>query len=90
MMSIENIFPFKSRIPSDPSFTLSASEISSSSSVLTTDSEPRRRKRTRTLASFGEDFFTYLVEGDSNSFKKAMDSSEFFSGKKSLIVRSSP
>jgi len=34
-------------------------------------------KRARTLTFFGEDFFTYLVEGDPNSFKKAMDSSEF-------------
>jgi len=42
----------------------------------TSDFEPRRSKTTKTLTSFGEDFFTYLVEGDSNSFKKAIDSSD--------------
>ena len=73
----ENIFPFKSRLPSDPSFTLSASDIPSSSATSPTDSEPRRSKGSRTLTSFGKDFFTYLIEGDPNSFKKEIDSSEF-------------
>ena len=68
--------PFKSRIPSDPSCTPSTSDIPSSSSPPVTDSELRRSKRTRILTSFGEDFFTYLVEGDPSSFKEAMDSSE--------------
>ena len=72
----ENIFPLKSRIPSGPSITPSTSNISSSSFAPTNDSEPRRNKRTRTLTSFGEDFFTYLVEGDPSSFEEAMDSSE--------------
>ena len=72
----ENIFPFKSRISSVPSCTPSTSDISSSSSAPVTDSEPRRRKRNRTLISFDEDFFTYLVKGDPSSFKEAMDSSE--------------
>ena len=72
----ENIFPFKSRISSDPSCSPSTSDISSSSSAPVTDFEPRRSKRTRILTSFSEDFFTYLVEGDPNSFKEGMDSSE--------------
>ena len=59
----ENIFPLKSRIPSGPFITPSTSDIPSSSSAPTDDSEPRRSKRTKTLTSFGEDFFTYLVEG---------------------------
>ena len=71
----ENIFPLKSRIPSGPSIT-PTSDIPSSSSAPNDDSKPRGSKRTRTLISFGEDFFTYLVEGDPSSFKKAMDSSE--------------
>jgi len=58
----ENIFPFKSRIPSDPSCT-PASDISSSYAP-TTDFKPRRSKKSRTLTSFGEDFFTNLIEGD--------------------------
>jgi len=72
----ENIFPLKFRIPSGPSITPSTSDIPSSSSAPTDDSEPKRSKRTRTLTSFGENFFTYLVEGDPISFKEAMDSSE--------------
>ena len=59
----ENIFPLISRIPSDPSIT-PTSDIPSFSSALTTNSEPRRSKRTRTLTSFDEDFFTHLVEGE--------------------------
>jgi len=54
---------------------LSASDIPSSSSTHATDSEPRSKK-TRTLTSFGEDFFTYLVESDSSSFKEEMESFE--------------
>jgi len=73
----ENIFPLKSKIPNDPSFTLSPSDISASSSALANNSEPRRSKRTRTLISFGEDLFTYLVKSDLSSFKKVIDSSEF-------------
>ena len=41
------------------------------------NSEPRRSKRARTLTSFGEEFFTYLVECDPSSFMEAMNSSEF-------------
>jgi len=72
----EDIFPFKSRIPSDPSYIPSISDIPSSSSAPATDFESRRSKRTRTLTSFGEDFFTYLVEGDPNSVKEAMNYSK--------------
>ena len=71
----ENIFPFKSEISSDPSCTLSASDIPYSSFAPATDSEPRS-KRTRTLTSVGEDFFTYLVEGDPSSVKEAIYSFE--------------
>jgi len=72
----ENICPLKFIIPSDPSITPSTSDILSSSSTYSNDSEPRRSKRTRTLQSFDEDFFTYLVESDPRSFKEAMVSSE--------------
>ena len=69
-------FSFKSRILSDPSYTPFTSDIPSSSSAPTFDFEHRRSKRTKNLTSFGEDFFTYLVEDDPNSFKEAMDSSK--------------
>jgi len=71
----ENI-PLKFRIPSGPSIILSTSNIPSSSSASTNDSESKRSKRTRTLTFFGEDLFTYFVEGDPNSFKEAMNSSD--------------
>ena len=45
----EKIFPLKSRIPSDPSITPSTSDISSSSSASTVDSEPRRSKELKLL-----------------------------------------
>ena len=59
-------------------FTLktSTSDIPSSSSASVTDPEPRRSKRIRTLTSFSEDFFTYLMEGDPSSFREAIDSSK--------------
>jgi len=72
----ENIFSFKSRIPSDPSFTLFASDSSSSSFAPATDFESRKSKRIMALIFFGEDFFTYIVEGNPSSFKKAMNSSK--------------
>jgi len=88
----ESIFSFKSRIPSNPSCTPSpsASHISSSSSALTSDLEPRRSKRIMTLTFFGEEFFTYLIDGDPRFFKKAMTLLNFLSEKKPLIIRSSP
>ena len=72
---IENIFSFKSRILSDSS-VIPLTSIPSSSSAPVTESESRRRKRIKTLTSFGDDFFTYVVEGDPTSFKEAMDYSE--------------
>jgi len=86
---LENIFPFKSRIPNDPSCTPSIFDIPSSSSAPTTDFEPRRSKRIRTLTYFGEDFFTYLVEGDPNSFKKAIHFSKSPFWKETIDSRSS-
>ena len=74
----ENIFPLKSRIPSGPSITPSTSDIPASSSAPTDDFEPRRSKRTRTLTSFGKDFFTYRIKDDPSSLKEAIDSSESF------------
>jgi len=57
----ENIFSFKSRIPSDLSITSFISDIPSSSFASAIDSELRKRKRTRTFTSFGEGSFTYHV-----------------------------
>ena len=88
----ENIFPFKSRIPSV--LTLFRSLISLLLVLLLLLLILNlKSKRTMTLTSFSEYFFTYLVKSDPSSFKEAMDSSESpfwkLSGKKPLIVRSS-
>ena len=72
----EDIFPFKSRIPSDPSYIPSISDIPSSSSAPIIDSKPRRSKKIKILISFGENFSTYFVEGDPSSFREAMNSFE--------------
>jgi len=72
----ENIFPFKSRIPSDSSVIPSTYNTHSFSFAHVTDFEPGRSKKIRTLTSFDEDFFIYFVEGDSSSFKEVMKSFE--------------
>ena len=55
----ENIFPFKSKIPSNFSCAPSTSDIPSSSSAPAADPELRWSKRIRTLSFFGDDFFIY-------------------------------
>jgi len=71
----KNIFPFKSRIPNDPSSTPSVL-IFLLLVLLLQLILNLGVKKTRTLTSFGEDFFTYLIEGDPTSFKDAMNSSK--------------
>jgi len=78
----EEIIPFKSRISSDPSYTLYASDILSSSSAPPIDFEPRKSKRIKTLTSFSEDFFTYLVPS-----RKQYTLLNLHSEKKPLTVR---
>ena len=86
----ENIFSFKSRVPSDTSCILSTSNTSSTSDIPSfssappTDTELKRSKRTKILRDFREDFFTYLVEGNPCSFKEAIDSSDFSFWKKAI------
>jgi len=85
----DNIFLFKSRIPSDPSNTPFTSNIPSSSSAPATDSEPRKSKKTMTHTSFGEDFFTYFVKGVLVPSRRQWTLPSLLSGKKPLTVRSS-
>jgi hypothetical protein len=72
----ENIFPFKKEISDNPSSSSLPSYHPSSSSIQPSDLEPRRSKRGRIQKDYGEDFFTFLVEGDPSSYKEAMNSSE--------------
>jgi len=72
----DNIFLFKSRIPSDPSNTPFTSDIPSSSLLPLLILNLEGAKKTMTHTSFGEDFFTYFCERCSSSFKKTMDSSK--------------
>ncbi|KAK9052683.1 hypothetical protein SSX86_029313 [Deinandra increscens subsp. villosa] len=46
--------------------------------------EPRRSKRQRTEKSFGPDFLTYMVEGDPQTYKEAVTSSEGPQWKKAI------
>ena len=38
--------------------------------------EPRRGKRARTEQSFGPDFLTYMLEGEPQTYKEAVNSTE--------------
>ena len=81
----ENMFPFKSRVHSNPSCNLSTSDILSSSCAPPTDTKPRRSKRTNTHKNFREDFFTYFVECDILTLlRKQLTPLILFTRKKSL------
>ena len=58
----ENIFSFKSRVPSDPFCIPFASDIRSFSSSPPTDTEPRKSKRTKIHKNFREFFLPILLK----------------------------
>ena len=71
----ENIFLYKSTQESNLSKRTHDTTIGSSQGQQD-DDEPRRNKRTRTSKSFGQDFLTYLLEDEHQSFKEAISSPE--------------
>ncbi|KAL2253111.1 UNVERIFIED_CONTAM: Retrovirus-related Pol polyprotein from transposon TNT 1-94 [Sesamum indicum] len=89
---LEDVFPLKTRIPSNVSLddSLASSSIpkhvekmsnvgvspSSSNQTHEESDEPRRSKRARIVKDFGSDFVTYNIEDDPITFKDAMASSE--------------
>lgn len=69
----EDKFSYKTKTSSQPSSSSSqpAPEDDSDPEPI---AEPRRSKRSRIERNFGDDYFTYLVEGDPNSYAEAMAS----------------
>ncbi|CAL9030102.1 unnamed protein product [Prunus brigantina] len=77
----EDIFPFKTRIQkqvvdrsrsnngSDKASTITSLPVVNEVKPL---AEPRRSKRPRVEKSFGDDFYTFLVEGDPTTYREAM------------------
>ncbi|CAL2241227.1 unnamed protein product [Prunus armeniaca] len=77
----EDIFPFKTRIQKqvvDRSRSNNGSDKASTSTSLPVVNEaeplaePRRSNRPRVEKSFGDDFYTFLVEGDPTTYREAM------------------
>ncbi|BBH05025.1 Uridine diphosphate glycosyltransferase 74E2 [Prunus dulcis] len=66
----EDIFPYKTRI----SKKVQISEKPSSSTTIENleSQELRRSKRARVEKNFGDDFYTFLVEGDPTTYKEAL------------------
>ena len=46
--------------------------------------EPRRSKRARTEKSFGPDFLTYMLEGEPQTYKEAVNSTESLMWKEAI------
>ena len=46
--------------------------------------EPRRNKRARTEKSFGSDFLTYMLEGEPQTYKEAVNSTESLMWKEAI------
>ncbi|KAI5333799.1 hypothetical protein L3X38_023931 [Prunus dulcis] len=66
----EDIFPYKTRISKE----VQISEKPSSSTMIENleTQELRRSKRVRVEKNFGDDFYTFLVEGDPTTYKEAV------------------
>ena len=66
----EDIFPYKTRISKE----VQISEKPSSSTTIENleSQELRRSKRARVEKNFGDDFYTFLVEGDPTTYKEAV------------------
>ena len=74
----ENIFPYKTRIPKTVS-EIPSTSVRHSSNVdqkkeIESQGELRRSKRIKIDKNFGEEFCTFLVEGEPTTFEEAMTS----------------
>ncbi|CAL5400680.1 unnamed protein product [Camellia sinensis] len=71
----EDIFPYKTRISNqvvNRTSTPSTSVIPLRDDCEHLNIEPRRSKRTRIQKTFGDDFYTFLIEGEPNTFIEAI------------------
>ena len=81
----ENVFPYGSK--EKPSSSMRVLEtIHENSQDVDTDGElePRRSKRARTEKSFGPYFLTYMLEGEPQTYKEAVNSTESLMGKEAI------
>ncbi|RVW87884.1 Retrovirus-related Pol polyprotein from transposon TNT 1-94 [Vitis vinifera] len=68
----EDVFPCKSKEESSSSKRMLESQDQNEE----VEVEPRRSKRVRTEKSFGPDFLTFMLEGEPQTFKEAVNSTE--------------
>lgn len=67
----DNIFPLKTKVdkPLSPNLEELNNEVNQDNEI-----EPRRSTRVRKEKNFGDEFFTFLMENDPNSYKEAFSS----------------
>ena len=73
----ENVFPYGSKEkPSSSKQVLETIHENSQDEDTDGEVEPRRSKMARTEKSFGPDFLTYMLEGEPQTYKEAVNSTE--------------
>ena len=73
----EDVFPYGSKEkPSSSKRVLETIHVNSHNEDTDGEVEPRRSKRARTEKSFGPDFLTYMLEGEPQTYKEAVNSME--------------
>ena len=81
----ENVFPCKSKVePNSSKRSFETTNENSKDGNDTSEVEPRCSKRVRVEKSFGQDFLTYMLEGEPRTYKEAMNSTEGFMRKKAI------
>ena len=81
----ENVFPYGSKEKPNSSKRV-LETIHENSQDVDTDGEvePRRSKRARTKKSFGLDFLTYMLEGEPQTYKETVNSTESLMWKEAI------
>ena len=81
----EDVFPYGSKEkPSSSKRVLETIHENSQDEDTDGEVEPRRSKRARTEKSFGPDFLTYMLEGEPQTYKKAVNSTESLMWKEAI------
>ena len=81
----EDVFPYGSKEkPSSSKRVLETIHENSQDEDTDGEVEPRRSKRARTEKSFGPDFLTYMLEGEPQTYKEAVNSTESLMWKEAI------
>ena len=81
----EDVFPYGSKEkPSSSKRVLETIHENSQDEDTDGEVEPRRNKRARTEKSFGLDFLTYMLEGEPQTYKEAVNSTESLMWKEAI------